>query len=331
MLIFWGICFWARAVSLHDDRRNPWVWHVPVALMLINMYLVQATTLCLTDILASCLIVLGIMAMIYLPITPIAIAIEVGIVSMAGMMRPASLFFLLSMPVLYSVRYLTETQKFSIRGFLRPFPNAIIAFCIVVFPQLMINQTINPGAVKFPIVKNLWSGQQGWGNRLLKYGTSVDGQMVGHPVKYSIPDSLRKIPGGVRVGKVLAMADQGEVNTYMREFDSIPRKVASVFYYGFLYMTIVGIVSMIYLRRWKEFVLIMLPLLLYMAALSSCAVESRFFYPCIMLSMPLCACGIEVVTRKSIRNSWKWGLAGMGVAWEFMAFSFSYWLDGLIM
>lgn len=329
LLLFLLTCVWVRNVSWKGAppiRLSRWF---PLFLVVTNLYLIQATSLFLTDIMAACLIAIGISAIIYLPLIRLVVACSVGVLTFAGMVRPAALCFLISMPIIYLIRWVHENDIFNVRKFLRPLPVAIVAFCIVVFPQLMINQNCSPTQVRFPIVVDLAKMQGEWGRQVLKYETCVNKSLHEPWMCYQIPSWLKQIPGGVKVGHIVAMFDQGEVNAYKRSFDSVGRRCASFLYYLYMWLAMVGIVSMLRRSQKLELVLLCLAVSPYIIMMASCAVESRFAYPCILLAIPLVVQGVRFISDTQL--PWKRALLALcWGTWEFVAFKLSYWLDTLL-
>ena len=333
-ILFLATCVYVRNLAQKNDETNKLSRWCPLFLIMTNLYLLQATTLLLTDISAACFVAIGISAFVYLPQTTSVVAGAVGALAFAGMIRPAALCFLIPVPIIYFVRHLHENDCFSFKNFLRPVPAAIVVFLVVIFPQLMINQNDSPDRVCFPIVRDLNKMQKEWGRQVIRYETCVNKDIHGPRVRYRNPDWLSRMPGGDKLGHIAAMFDQGEVDAFKRSFDSPQRKVASFFYYLYLYLAGTGILAMSLHGRKMELALLGLSVLPYLWMLSSCAVEPRFAYPCIILSLPLAMHGTRLVFKYSGNQSLarRALLLAIGLAaWEFLAFRFSYWLDTLRM
>ena len=88
-----SVIFIANSAVLKNDNKI--IWHSVIALVFLNPFLIQATTLFLTDIFASCFMVVSIFSLIRLDLNRSKFVLfAIGLFYASVMIRPSSLIFL---------------------------------------------------------------------------------------------------------------------------------------------------------------------------------------------------------------------------------------------
>ena len=147
---------------------------------------------------------------------------------------------------------------------------------------------------------------------------------------------------------VLAMADQGTVDTYMTstKVKTVERIIASIFYYLYLFLATVGLIFSFFRinicsnSKLGSF-LVLFSSAVYLFFYSDYVVESRFFYPVMLLLSYFCAIGIANILsliqgKKTNTGDCRFSIKYLclfvllAVIFQIASFAFSYWLDSLI-
>ena len=352
-LFLFGSCVYILKCiyQIASPKRLGWIFALTGGAIICNPYLIQSTTLLLTDLVAACLVGVAFYAFIFQPYSVRNSILVPLMMVIAGMIRPAMFYFLFAFFILYIIKFYRETKKHSLYAFLKPVPIALLLCCLCCFPQFIWLKQLSPEEFRFPIVRQLGSIQMTWGMKYLKYGTYV-GSERSPKVFFNNPfyDASIKSSGEFYRKKplsavltcachILSMIDQGEINTYMRSLDSWPRKIASFFSYLFWYIILLGILLFFRLRRSKivsGMVLLQLgiPILIYLACCSTTAVESRFIYP-VLLLLPYFFYGgcrmMQEWLRDPLHRRVRLSLIVVGaIIFEAAFYVYSYWLDSLI-
>lgn len=276
---------------------------------LLNPYLIQSTTLLLTDLLASCFIVLSISIILYKNILRISVSsISIFLIYAAVMIRPSSLIFL---PIvlgfsLYKIIKLNKIKRTMINNILKYFL-IVFAFLILFFPQIYMNVT------KFnhftPLIHvSLYEDQSKWAVQSLKYGTvTVEGQeptlhfkspiMLGED--FTIFELIYKnIFAFIYIysAHIFGVFDWGYVDTYIKDFYPISRIFGSIFLYSTWYFIFIGIFKFFVnynSERTKINLGLLVSAILYTLFIATTLIESRFGYPILLLLLPFAGYGIQ--------------------------------------
>lgn len=364
--IFAGCIVWIMHIlrkhvfdMLPDQKIALSVSRILFAFLLLNPYLIQAATLFLTDSISSSFVAVAILYFIFEKTRGICFDLCWGLLFAACMIRPGMLYFVPIAMTIYTVRFIAnQNMKPSFFAYCKPFSHVLLLGLLLIFPQVCINQVLNSQSVKFPIVADLLQSQKTWGFLYLKYATCVKPDQGGvyyknifNPSRITDPARFRKKFKRyfmTRLVHVLAMADQGEVDSYIisTRAKKNERIIASIIYYLYLFLAVVGIVFS-FLRKnicrnsKLDSILVLFTAAVYLFFYSAYAVESRFFYPVMLLLSYFCAVGIANIfslIRGIKTNTEKAGFsvkyfclfAFLAVIFETASFTFSYWLDSLI-
>ncbi|WPK12476.1 hypothetical protein R6U77_01920 [Lysinibacillus louembei] len=265
---------------------------------LLNPYLIQSTTLFLTDILATCFSVLAITIVQFCDCTKFRYKfITFILIYSAIMIRPSSLIFLLIMLMLLTYKIMKYSEGKTKQVFVGYAVAAMIS-TFVFLPQLYMNVT------KFnnftPLIhENLYDSQSKWAVEMLKYGTVVipDEQPQ---LYWTNPIQTEKDIGiyeliykdffafiFVYIAHIFGVLDWGYIDTYINNFYPISRLVGSVFLYVTWILIFSGIFKVI---RKKEinfrFMGLLISAICYTLFIATTAIESRFGYPMFFLLLP---------------------------------------------
>jgi hypothetical protein len=304
----------------------------------LNPYLVQATTLFLTDILAACLVACGFTKLLFgdlylrkdrlLATLPFAAAV---------MVRPASaVFFPIACLGVVVRRYV---ERIPLRKVLLSFILSLAFFV----PQLYMNVT------RFrhwtPIIHNsLYSFQSQVAVQFLKYGTVITAgenpQLVFvNPWAISSCPSMQAFAAksplafALTAGMhVFGSLDWGYVDTYIASYYPGSRLPASLLLHSTWFLVALGFIR--FLRRRQSLprrVSVLLAFLVVaivadLAFLATTAVESRFGYPVFFMALPLLGFSLPD-SRPSRKNMAT--IAVFWLLWLVLSTTLSFWLDGL--
>ncbi|MFJ7736041.1 hypothetical protein ACIQ2D_06805 [Lysinibacillus sp. NPDC097287] len=299
---------------------------------LLNPYLIQSTTLFLTDILATCFSVLAIVIVQFCDNTKFRNNfIAFILIYSAIMIRPSSLIFLPIILVLIVYKIVKYSERRKKRLFVECAFAAIIS-TFVFLPQLYMNVT------KFndftPLIhENLYENQSKWAVEMLKYGTVViqDEQPQlywANPIQSEEDIGIYELIYKdffvfifVYVVHVFGVLDWGYIDTYINDFYPISRILGSGFLYFIWILIFYGIFKVI---RKKEidfqFIGLLVSAICYTLFVASTAIESRFGYPIFLLLLPFA--GYTFVESR-LTKRWIIGAISLIVA----AFIISFLLD----
>ncbi len=296
---------------------------IVILLGLINPYMIQATTLFLTDILAACLIVLSLLNTSTLKLNKLCnVFLSIGLLIISIMIRPSNLIFT---PVIFCIIIIRFKQG-SLHSYMKTF-FAFFAQFLIFIPQLYNN--VHYFNKWTPLIAtDLYSQQTTWGASYIKYGTVVAPRQAPqlyyyNPFYSGNPVSMFHLMIENFVAFVFTFSahvfgafDWGYINTYITDFYSISRIFWSAVLYIFWSLIIVGVIV------WtkKKFRIIKNDLfksldsnllfmtisiaaaLIYIVFIGTTAVESRFGYPIYLLLLIFSGYGVNVLVS-SIHNS----------------------------
>ena len=297
----------ANAVVSRENKKA--IWFSIFGLGMINPYLVQACTLFLSDLLASCFAVIAIVHASRSDlrrtsnITPVF-----GLAYAAVMIRPSSLIFLLVVVCVIAVRGYRGTPINAVKTCL-----LALGLTAVFVPQLATNVVYFDHWSPF-LQADLYSQQTVWAARYLKYGTlSIAGE--GSPRYFHSPfpvaegtslyQLLRTDPAafaGVYLTHIFGVIDWGYVDTYIKNFYPLNRIPASLYLYSVWFLVLFGFVES--RRNCSRFPFsqsgflfqgLALAAMVYLIFIATTAVEARFGYPVFLLLLPFAGLGTIAV------------------------------------
>jgi hypothetical protein len=304
----------------------------------LNPYLVQATTLFLTDILAACLVTCGFIKLLF------------------GDLRLRKNAFLATLPFAAVVMVRPAAAVFAplaclglaVRRYVEPIPlrKAILGFVLsmaFLVPQLHMNVTQFKHWT--PIVHYpLYRLQTHEAVRCVKYGTVIiPGERAplcfANPLADKSCQSMQALAlksplafAYTAAAHVFGVFDWGYVDNYITSYYPSNRLPASILLHSTWFLAAIGFIR--FLRRRRTLPAGRPPLLFFLAAamvadlcfLATTQVESRFGYPIFLMAMPFLGFAIpdSRPSRKltvMIALSW--------LLWMGLSTALSFWMDGL--
>ena len=324
----------ATSVKLTGNRA---AGHLVFAAGALNPYLVQATTLFLTDILAACLVACGFNKLLFgdlrlrknrlLATLPFAAAV---------MVRPASLLFIPIALLGLAVRRYVEPIRL---------PKSLLSFALslaVFVPQLYMNVT------KFnhwtPIIHvPLYTAQTHGAMRCLKLvGVVIPGEppplCFANPWEdnscHSLLEFAMKSPlafSRSAAAHMFAALDWGRVDTYITDYYARSRFPASFLLQTAWFLIALGFIR--FLRHRRELPSGTRALLLFLAAaivadlgfLATVMVESRYGYPVFLMALPFLGFSLSGgwPSRKATA-----AIAASWLLWLVLSTALSLWMEG---
>jgi len=282
---------------------------------MLNPYLIQATTLLLTDITASCLISSVLIKIIFGNIIKYKDYYFIFIlIYMATMIRPSSLIFIFIVFLLLFIRQLIFHQISYYKTII-----AAITSLFVVLPQLYNN------VIQFnhwtPLVhQNLYGFQSRLAATYLKYGTvnipNESAQLIySTPFKVDPSTTIFQLifenPIAfllVYFSHIFGVLDWGYIDTYIKDFYPISRIIGTIFLYNFWIFSFFGFFS--YLKNGmksdqKNFVIISTTIAFmgYLLFISTTVIESRFGYPLMFITIPFAGYGLCQYLKLFLKNT----------------------------
>lgn len=270
---------------------------------LLNPYLVQATTLYLSDILPSCLVSIAFIYLVFYPWDKWKHAFLIPAFLYASVMiRPSSAIFL----IVYAGIFLF---KWFVKKDVNPTKLAIgSTFMLIIFvPQLYMNIT------KFndftPLLhQGLYASQTQYAAKYLKYGTvfapnegpqlfytspfdiangtSMFGLIFTHPIQFAV----------TYFGHIFGVIDWGYVDNYIRDLHSKSRILPTILLYLQWFVIVLGIIKSKTMNKVERYALLA-PSVIYLLFIGTTCVESRFGYPAYMLSLLFAGYGMVYIAN----------------------------------
>ncbi|MEK3675535.1 hypothetical protein [Paenibacillus sp. FSL R10-2771] len=273
---------------------------------LLNPYLIQSTTLLLTDVLASCCIVLSLIKLVFGDFNKLLTYFWViALAYIAVMIRPASLILVPIIIVLLIIRTLILKDVSILKACL-----ISIISLIIFFPQLYNN--VKQFDNWTPLVNtNLYEFQSNLATKNLKYGTVIiNNEEPGmffvspHPVNESVKgmyDLIYKdFPGFLIVysSHLFGVLDWGYVDTYITDYYPPSRVISSLFLYMYWITAFYGLYTIFRNKQPNKqqiyFIISFIgSFLFYWAFIGTTIIESRFGYPLFMLLLPFVGWGAK--------------------------------------
>lgn len=305
-LMLCGLClYYLRRLNEYFNSSYSWMSIAAIAGILLNPWVIQATTLLLTDLSSACCVGFAFAQLILNKNKPSTRQLFAGgiLLAAAGCIRPSGFIFV----PLYLIVYLfiSYFRKKSFRDFAADGIVFAIIFCCCCLPQIFQNYSINQNPI-FPICRNLKTQQEIYSIKFLKYSTLRDETDRAAPLYFNNPHYkntyngssflfCRDNPWGYYWGKGLhipAAILQGELNsfdTYVRPGNLYLALPVKLIYASYWAVALLGLVFGILKIREFRFAgtMFAIPIIGFMYVLVNSAVESRFIYPVLLLLPPL--------------------------------------------
>jgi len=265
------------------------IWHAIISFGFLNPYLIQASTLFLTDLLGSCLMAISIMSLMSLNINKTRIIVGIfGLLYLAVMIRSALIIFLPIAIGLIIFRFV----KFKDIKILKILLISVL-LAVIFIPQVYQN-VVNYNDWTPLIHRDLYAEQSIWSVHLLKYGSVFIGGEKAQLFYYShvlveegtsIFDLFFNDPFSffyVYFSHVFGVIDWSYVDSFIKEFYPTSRLIGSFFLYSIWFFTFYGILHLIWNKSLTKnnfmFASILISALVYTLFIATTAVESRFGY-----------------------------------------------------
>jgi hypothetical protein len=331
-LIF-GLTIFYIAKTTFVHTKSQVAAYVVLVLGLCNPYLIQATTVYLTDILAACCIAIAFLRYVNkgLKTYPDAI-IFFGLLFASVMIRPSGLLFVMICIPLLIYRYWIKRDFSPIK--------IVIAFLmtsVIFIPQLAMN-------VKFfnhwtPLIhNNLYYKQSVWAAEYLKYGTLVEPDQTPtlyYYAPFQVDDSMSiyslffsDFPKFLLlyITHIFGVLSWGDFNTYIRDTISHSGLIGSVFLSVVWFLIICGI---IYLKRRKDIIYpLLFSVVFYLLFMGTTLVESRFGYPSFLLALLFSGPGVLFLVDKwKEKRNYRWITGAVFLLFVSVFVVLSYWLE----
>lgn len=295
--------------------KNKLIWYSIIGFGFLNPYLIQASVLFLSDILAVCFLTISILHLLTSDLSKIKnYSFVATLLFLAMMIKPSSSILIpvaISIVVFRFVKY---------RDF-NAIKLGLICTCIaaiIIFPQLYTNIIYYDDWTPL-IVHDLYSQQIQWAVDYLKYGTVI---IPGEPASLyfhnpiSVPESstmlnlLFKNPSSfffLFFSHIFGVIDWGYIETYIDNFYPASRILGSIFLYSTWFFIFYGITSFFRKKISHEkgknvFCFLLIAFFIYIAFISTTAVESRFGYPSFLILLPFSGYGVHRFVLNTIKH-----------------------------
>jgi len=284
------------------------IWFSIISFGFLNPYLIQASTLLLTDLLASCLAAISMMSLMSLNLNKTRIIAGVfGLLYLAVMIRPSVIIFLPIAIGLVIFRFV----KFKEIKILKILLISVL-LAVIFIPQVYQN-VVNFNDWNPLIHVNLYEKQTIWSVDVLKYGTVViEGEKPqlfsrSHVVVEkgtSIFELFFKDPFSfffVYFSHFFGVIDCGYIDNYIKEYYPTNRLIGSFFLYSVWFFAFYGILHLIWKKSLTKnnfmYASLLISALFYTLFIATTAVESRFGYPLFLLLLPFSGYGLNQIYK----------------------------------
>ncbi|WP_438348915.1 hypothetical protein ACP8HI_25580 [Paenibacillus sp. FA6] len=272
---------------------------------LLNPYLIQSTTLFLTDLMSTCCVILALVHITFGDFYKNKTYLMIFLYSYIGtMIRPSTIIFI---PIII---FLLIIRKYTIKD-VNIIKSVMFASCalVIFFPQLYNNvKQFNDWT---PLVHTkLYEFQSHLAASNLKYASVVipnESAQLFYPSPYQIDSSTSGIfelmytnfPAFLTAyfSHMFGVLDWGYIETYINDFYPISRIIGSLFLYSFWIAAFYGVY--VFIRKNKsiagKFIAISFisSFILYWGFIGTTIIESRFGYPLYILMLPFSGWGVQ--------------------------------------
>lgn len=303
LFYIYTICLVGKRVYEFCDKKI--VYYMILFFGLLNPYLIQSTTLFLTDLMSTCCVILALLHLTFGNFDKNKTYLLIfGYNYIATMIRPSSIVFIPMLIVLLIIRKVMIKDVHIIKSVIFG-AGALVVF----FPQLYNNvKQFNDWT---PLLHtDLYEFQSRLAASNLKYGTVVIPNEVSQ-LFFVSPYSINSSTSGIfeliftnfpafliaYISHLFGVLDWGYIETYITDFYPISRIIGSLFLYSFWIMGFYGVY--VFIRKNKsitgKFIAISFisSFILYWAFIGTTIIESRFGYPLYILILPFSGWGIQ--------------------------------------
>ena len=295
-------------------NNNKIIWHSVIAFGFLNPFLIQSTTLFLTDLLASCFLVVSIFSLIRLDLNRSKFVLfAIGLFYAAVMLRPSSMILL---PVVVGI-ILFRFLKHKNINFLK-ISLISLALLVIIMPQLYQNVTKQGEWMPFitaPLLEIALSGA----TTHMKMATIVvpgeDGLMYYDPPfpagdrSANIYQVLLEKPSTflfLIFSHIFAAFDWDFVDIYIKEYHPPDRIPASLLIYSTWFFAICGF----FVTRKNFFIenrflltTLIISAILLLVFIVTTLPEIRYTYPIFLLLLPFSGYGVKYLFDSTTHNN----------------------------
>lgn len=308
-------CLTIRFIANHFSNI-PIIRNSILVFGLLNPYLIQATTLFLTDLLATCAIAVAIFKAIYGDYSKRSSYFIVFISAFSAVMiRPSSLIMIPVVIIIMIVRKMLlkdiSLSKSIIAG----------TIALLVFTPQLYNNVKQYNDWTPLIHQDLYEFQSTLAATYLKYGTVVipDEQPAlvfaspyavdANSTIYDLLFNNFFVFVAVYVVHLFGVIDWGYIDTYINDWYPVSRLLGSIFLYVFWLLSFYGVYKTIREKKIIEekFAVysLIVSFLVYWAFIGTTVIESRFGYPLFLLVLPFSGVALHKLVNdfKSLKSA----------------------------
>jgi len=298
-----------------SKNSNKIIWHFVIGFGFLNPFLIQATTLFLSDILASCFLVVSVFSLTRFDLNRSKIILfAIGLFYASVMIRPTSLILLPVVIVIILFRFF-KNKKIN----LLKISLISLALLVIFMPQLYLNVT-NFGEWTPLVAVPLYGPQSSLGTENIKAGSTVVIPGEDPRLYYKSPfpldqkeqnmyQLLLKDPSTfllLSFSHIFGALDWDYVDTYITEYYPDNRIPASLLIYSTWFFVICGIFATRKNFFTKDSFLLMTPIIsaiIYLAFIATILETHRYGYPIFLLLLPFSGYGIKYLFDSIIHNN----------------------------
>lgn len=313
ILQFFIYCYTVFFVS--DHFKDPIIKNSILSFGLLNPYMIQSTTLFLTDLLATCAIVISLFKVIMGDFDKKrTYFVSFFSIIIATMIRPSSLIML---PVILLILLIRKITLKDIN----------IARCLIagLFSLLFFIPQLYNNVKQFddwtPLIhQDLYEFQSRLAASYLKYGTVVipneePGLVFRTPFTVGPEETIYGLIVSnffgfltVYTSHLFGAIDWGYIDTYIREWYPPSRIIGSVFLYIYWILAFYGVGLFLAMKKknikqWFTGLSLILAFLGYWLFIGTTVVESRFGYPLLMIIIPFAGLALKKIITDIMKTS----------------------------
>jgi len=303
---------------------NKIIWHSVIALGFLNPFLIQATTLFLTDLLASCFLVVSIFSLIRLDLNRSKFTLfAIGLFYASVMLRPSSVILL---PMVVGIILFRILKKKNIN--LLKISLISLALLVIIMPQLYQNVTkqgewtpfITGGLFELTLsgatihMKVVTVAIPGEGEGL-RFGDPYGGLMAYHPPfpagdrSANIYQVLLENPSKfifLISSHIFATFDWDYVDIYIKEYHPPDRIPSSLLIYSTWFFAICGFFATrknFFIENRFLLTTLIISAILFLVFIITIVPEVRYAYPIFLLLLPFSGYGIKYIFDSTIHDN----------------------------
>ncbi len=302
------------ANSVVWKNGNKIIWHSVIVLGFLNPFLIQATTLFMTDILASCFLVVSIFSLIRLDLNRSKFVLfAIGLFYASVMIRPSSVILL---PMVVGIILFRILKKKNIN--LLKLSLISLALLVIIMPQVYQNVT-KQGEWTPLIAAPLYERDSSRATNLMKVvDVAIPGEeksLIYH-TPFPIDDKNANIyqvllenPSTflfLYSSHIFATFDWDYVDTYIKEYYPLNRIPSSLLIYSTWFFAICGIFATrknFFIENRFLLTTLIISAILYLAFIATIVPVVRYGYPIFLLLLPFSGYGIKYIFDSTIHNN----------------------------